>query len=232
MKLLTLLALTGLVAGQAERIPDASVVDGVPQGLFVGRSLLTGRAVCLLFLSGGRITRAIPVGGLESFDWARHQAAHSGDVGEWTIRAGRLRIAWGDGGVHEGPLTLRPDGIEFYGKRYAKPVTVGLGAVVGRWEATRGTAIAGGVGVNVARMLEITADGRYRWTSVTGGLAGGRARATEQAASGTVTIRGATIAFQSDAGTTSRHTFLPVAGNPLTAFSLDGDLFTRVEPRW
>ena len=73
-----LLVIGGTVMA-AERVPDAAVVGGVPQGMFVSRSLLTGRAVCLLFLSGGRVTRAIPEGGLESFDWTKHQAAHRGD---------------------------------------------------------------------------------------------------------------------------------------------------------
>src|SRR5689334_22652217 len=75
---------------QSERVPDAVVVNGVPQGMFVGRSLLGGKAVCLLFLSGGRITRAIPEGGLESFDWTRHRAAHGPDSGTWQMQSGHL----------------------------------------------------------------------------------------------------------------------------------------------
>ena len=38
------------------------------------------------------------------------------------MRGDQLVVAWGDGGVHQGPITTHPDGIEFYGKRYAKPV--------------------------------------------------------------------------------------------------------------
>lgn len=223
----SLLVLGGPVSAQGESVPEAAVVDGMPQGLFLGRSLLTGRAVCLLFLNGGRVTRAIPAGGLEHFDWTMHLAAHRGDVGEWTLRGGRLRIEWGDGGVHEGPLSVRPDGIEFFGKRYIKPVTVELASIVGRWEAIRGTAIVGGAGVNEVNSLEISADGRYRWTSVSGGSVSGRAVASEETASGTVTIKGTTIVLHSDAGTTTEYTFLPAGRNPVTAFSLDTDLFTR-----
>jgi hypothetical protein len=78
---------------RAERVPDAGVVNGVPQGMFVGRSLLTGRAVCLLFLSGGLVTRFIPEGGLDNFDWAKHQAAHTGDSGRWEMRGAQVAIA-------------------------------------------------------------------------------------------------------------------------------------------
>jgi hypothetical protein len=210
-------------------VPDAGVVNGVPQGLFVSRSLLSGRAVCLLFLGDGRVTRAIPEGGLENFDWVTHQAAHSGNAGRWEMRGGRLAIAWGDGGVQEGPLTVRPDGIEFYGKRYTKPVSGAPGAIVGRWEASRGTAIAGGSGVNVTTTLVIQADGRYQWLGTTGGVVAGRAVASEKAMTGTVTIKGATIVFTPDAGAATSHTFLPVAGTPITAFSVDTNMFTRVE---
>jgi hypothetical protein len=216
-------------AARSERVPDAGIVSGVPQGMFVSRSLLSGRAVCLLFLSGGRVTRAIPEGGLESFDWERHRAAHTRDSGRWEMRGSQLAIAWGDGGVHEGPLTVRPDGIEFYGKRYAKPVSVGPGAIVGRWEAARGTAISGGAGVVIASELVIETGGRYRWLGTTGGTVAGRAVASQQAMTGIVTIKGATIVFTPDAGAAASHTFLPVAGTPVTAFSIEANMFTRVQ---
>jgi hypothetical protein len=214
---------------QTERVPESAVVAGVPQGLFVGRSLLSGRAVCLLFLSGGRITRAIPEGGLERFDWNRHRAARGPDSGTWQMRGGQLVVTWGDGGVHRGPLAVNPDGIEFYGKRYSKAVSAELAAIVGRWASARGTAITGGAGINRASELVIQADGRYRWDSATGGVASGRAVATDRSVTGTVSVKGLTIIFRSDAGSTS-HTFLPVAGSPVSAFSVDADMFTRVGP--
>ena len=93
-----------------ERVPEPDVLAGKPQGIFVGRSLLTGRAVCLLFLDGGRVTRSIPSGGLEQFDWVRHNADHPGDSGMWEMLDDELSITWGDGGVHHGPLTVRPAG--------------------------------------------------------------------------------------------------------------------------
>ena len=215
---------------QTERVPDSAVVNGVPQGIFVGRSLLTGRAVCLLFLGGGRVTRAIPGGGLEAFDWARHRAAHGPDSGSWQMRGGQLVVSWGDGGVHQGPITVHPDGIEFYGKRYSKPAPVSVAAIAGRWEAARGTAIAGGAGINRVSELTIFPDGRYQWGSTTGGMVSGRAVATERSTSGSVSVKGLTIILRSDTGVATSHTFVPVAGTPVNAFSVDADMFTRVGP--
>lgn len=221
---------TAVPAAQLERVPDSAVVNGTPQGIFVGRSLLTGRAVCLMFLSGGRVTRFIPAGGLEHFDWAGHQARHSGDSGTWESAGGQLRIVWGDGGVHQGPLTVREDGIEFYGKRYARPATVGVAALAGRWESTRGTAIAGGEGINTATSLIIEADGRYQWSGITGGVVAGEAAAgAAMAASGKLAIAGATATFRGDGGTFAARTFLPAAGTPVSAFSLDADMYTRAD---
>lgn len=217
-------------AVQPESVPAAAVVNGVPQGMFIGRSLLTGRAVCLLFLGGGRITRVIPAGGLESFDWNRHRAAHGSDSGTWQMRGGDLAVRWGDGGVHQGPLTVNANGIEFYGKRYSRAATVPLAAIAGRWDAARGTAIAGGAGINRISELVIQADGRFQWVATTGGVVSARAAATDRSMVGQAAIRGLTMVLRSDAGTTLSYTFLPAGGSPVTAFSLDGDLFTRVGP--
>jgi hypothetical protein len=217
------------LAAQGEAVPAAAVINGRPQGMFVGRSLLTGRAVCLLFLNGGRVTRSIPTGGLEHFDWAAHRAAHGGDVGTWQVEGGQLAIAWGDGGVHQGPLKVSEGGIEFNGKRYARPVNATIADLVGRWEAARGMAVTGGEGVHAATTLSIGADGRYRATGVIGGVVAGRAAAGGGAHSGTLSISGQTMTFHGDDGTVSARTLLPVAGTPITAMGVDADLFTRVE---
>lgn len=218
-----------IVVGQGERVPASVVTNGQPQGLFVGRSLLTGRAVCLLFLSGGRITRAIPAGGLERFDWAAHRAAHAGDVGTWRMQGAQLSITWGDGGVHQGPLRVTDGGIEFYGKRYSRPVAADLSKLAGRWEAARGTAVTGGEGVNALTTLSIDRDGRYRWIGVIGGAVAGRATASGSTHSGRVSVVGLTMTFRDDDGTVTTRTLLPVAGTPITALTLDADLFTRAE---
>jgi hypothetical protein len=196
--------------------------------MFVSRSLLTGRTVCLLFLSDGRVTRAVPEGGLEDFDWAKHQTKYSRDSGRWDVRGRQIAISWGDGGIHQGPLTVRPDGIEFYGKRYTKPVLVSASALVGRWEATRGTAIAGGSGINIASTLVIQSDGRYSRSSTTGGAVAGRAVASDKTMTGTVRVTGTTIVFTPDSGPPTTHTLLAAAGDPVQAFSVDANMFTRV----
>jgi hypothetical protein len=98
-------------------VPESAVVIGVPQGIFVGRGVLSGKSVCLLFLGGGRITRAIPVGGLESVDWARHRAAHAGDSGTWAFERGNLVIRSKTGRKPEERAILgyqvAPDGVVF-----------------------------------------------------------------------------------------------------------------------
>ena len=225
-----LVAATIILTPQGERVPDSAVVNGVPQGMFVGRSLITGKAVCLLFLGGGRITRAIPEGGLESFGWNKHRTAHGPDSGTWQMRGSQLVVTWGDGGVHQGPITVNPDGIEFYGKRYSKPAVVSVPAIAGRWESARGTAITGGPGINRVSELVIAADGHYQWLTTIGGVVQGRVASNDRSLSGTVAVRGLTITFTSDAGTTTSHTLLPAAGQPVSAFSVDADMFTRAGP--
>lgn len=210
-------------------VPEPGVVAGRPQGIFVGRSLLTGRAVCLLFLPDGRVTRFIPLGGLENFDWAQHKENHPGDSGTWKMDAEQLSIAWGDGGVHQGPLTVHPTGIEFYGKRYSRPMTVKPADLVGRWESARGTAVAGGEGVNRLATLIVEPDGHYRWADTVGGAVYGRATAEGSSSSGTLLISGQTITFKADEGSIVARTFLPVVGEPLEAFSMDTDMFTRID---
>lgn len=216
--------------GNGERVPEAGIVNGVPQGMFVGRSLLTGKAVCLLFLGGGRITRAIPQKGLEHFDWPIHQSEHSGDSGSWEIHGNLLRIVWGDGGVHEGPLTATSNGIEFYGKKYARPTTVGIAAITGKWESARGTAVWGGEGVVVTQTLIIDRDGSFHWEAGGGGTVSGRAVSNEgMNLTGRLQIAGSTMTFHGSNGTAESYTFLPLPDSPIVAFSLGPNMFTRVE---
>jgi hypothetical protein len=216
-------------SGNSERVPESGIVNGIPQGMFVGRSLLTGKAVCLLFLSGGRITRAIPQNGLEHFDWTKHQQEHSGDSGKWEIRGNLLRIVWGDSGVNEGPLTVTADGIEFYGKRYARPTTAGIAAIAGKWESARGTAIYGGEGINMTNTLIIDRDGSFHWETGVGGEVSGRAVSNETNRTGKLQITGSTMTFLGKDGTEASYTFVPLPGSPIVAFSLGSNMFTRAD---
>src|SRR5207248_10323989 len=71
--------------GQPERVPDSSFENGKPQGMFVGIDPLSGEAICLLFLDGGRVTRSIPKGGLENFSWEEHKKKQSHNCGIYTL---------------------------------------------------------------------------------------------------------------------------------------------------
>jgi hypothetical protein len=220
-------AVPGVPGG--EQVPAAAVVNGVPRGMFAGRSLLSGKTVCLLFLDGGRITRAVPPGGLEHFDWARHAAGYAGDAGRWELRGGLLRVAWGDGGVHEGPLTVTADGLQFHGKNYTRAVSVPAAALAGRWESARGTALWGGEGIIATQTLRVDADGSYQWEGAGGGVVGGAAGYAGSTSAGRLTVSGSTLTLQAADGSRTAYTFLPLPGEPLVAFSLDSSLFTRVE---
>lgn len=218
-----------VTGGRTERVPESAVVDGMPRGIFLGRSLLTGRTVCLLFLGDGRITRAVPTQDLDAFDWQRHRADHPGDCGSWQLRPGQLSVRWGDGGVHEGPLKVGPSGIEFYGKTYVRPSVANLAALVGRWEAVRGLGIAGGAGARVILTLEIDAAGRFRWRAE-GGSSGPHAAHREvKDLRGTLRIQGRRLILQGDDGTVEAHSFLAIPGDPLAAFALGPNMFTRIE---
>ena len=130
--------------------------------------------------------------------------------------------------MNQGPLTTNPDGIEFYGKRYARSGTVLVSALAGSWESVRGTALMGGAGINSFSTLVIQADGRYRRTGSIGGVVAGKAvSGGAEASVGKLTIKGSTIIFRGDDDTITSQTFVPVSGDPVRAFSIDSDMFTR-----
>jgi hypothetical protein len=206
-----------------ERVPDSSFENGKPQGIFVGRSLLSGKAICFLFLDGGRITRAIPETGLENFYWEQHKKEHLGDCGTYTLSGQTLSIRWGDGGVNTGPLTATPNGIEFYNKRYTKPETISVERLVGSWQA------ALSVGdITMTHDLEISLDGSFHWQIVTGGAVPGKAVAnTGRDLRGKMAIHGLSATFKGNDGSVLTYTLLPVPGEPMQAFALGRDMFTR-----
>ena len=121
-----------------------------------------------------------------------------------------------------------PAGIEFFGKHYSRPMTVMPFDLVGRWEAASGTAVTGGEGIDALANLIIDGDGRYEWAETVGGVVAGRAVAGGRSNTGTLSIVGQTMTFKVADGSIVARTFLPVAGEPLEAFSLDTDMFTRV----
>ena len=153
--------------------------------------------------------------------------SHPGDSGAWEVDAGQLTITWGDGGIHQGPLTTHPTGIEFYGKRYSRPQVVELADVAGHWEAAHGTAPWGGDGLIALSNLSIESDGHYAWDGTVGGVIEGDASAESSSTSGTLVVTGQTMTFTAEDGSILARTFLPVAGRPIEAFSLDAEMFTR-----
>lgn len=106
-------------------------------------------------------------------------------------------------------------------------MTVELADLVGSWEAAHGTAPWGGDGLIALSSLTIEADGHYGWDGTVGGVIDGSATAAASSGSGTVHVAGQTMTFKADDGSVVARTFLPVAGRPIEAFSLDTELFTR-----
>ena len=89
--------------------------------------------------------------------------------------------------------------------------------------------MGGGDGINRLSTLIVEADGRYRWAETVGGVVEGEVSAGGDSWTGTLSISGQTVTFNTDDGALDVYTFLPVAGEPLLVFSLDDDLFTRLE---
>jgi hypothetical protein len=212
--------------GKAERVPDSSFKNGEPKGIFVGTSLLTGKAICLMFLSGGRITRAIPKGGLEDFYWEQHKSENGGNCGTWSISGDTLTVTWGDGGVNKGPLKATANGVEFYGKRYTRPEKVDVARLAGRWESARTVGA-----LTVTHTLDIGAGGAFHWVMGSGGVVAGRAVAsTGRDLRGTLTMRGTTATFRGDDGSVLTYYLHRVPGDEVvTAFSVGGDMFWKQE---
>ena len=210
-------------AAKGERVPVSGWVNGAPRGIFVGTSLLSGGAICLMFLDGGRITRTIPGQDLDNFSWAEHLEKYPRNCGTYTISNGILKVKWGDGGVHEGPIKQTPNGIEFYQKRYTKPEPVAVAEIAGRWESAKSIGA-----IATTHVLRIASDGSFTWKTDRGGVVAGRAvYSSVRDSRGKVTVRGTIITFHNDDGTTETLTFLRVPGNPIKAFSIGMDMFTR-----
>ena len=208
---------------KGEKVPESGFVNGVPRGIFVGTSLLSGGAICLMFLDGGRITRTIPGQDLDNFSWSEHLGKYPRNCGTYTISNGILKVKWGDGGVHEGPIKQTANGLEFYQKRYTKPEAVTVAQIAGRWESARSIGA-----IATTHDLRIAADGSFTWKTDRGGVVAGRAvYSSVRDTKGKLSIRGTIIVFRNDDGTSETLTFLRVPGNPIKAFSIGMDMFTK-----
>lgn len=195
--------------GQGEPAPAAGLVEGKPQGLFVGVSVLSGRPAALLFLDEGRVFHGFPPGSLNAIDWARVSAEKHELCGRWTVEAGVLRIQWNDGNVWEGPLEPTETGMRFMGKSYGAARPVDLKHLTGTWEGTNSTMwlnLGSGDAVTQINRFSVAADGSYRWDGQTSASLEDVSAAGESSASGRVEIRGLELVFTAGDGTASRLT--------------------------
>lgn len=211
--------------GNGEPLPEAGVVNGVPQGLFVGVSVITGNPVFLLFLPRGRVYHNLPRGGLNRVDWAALVAENADSCGQWTASGGTLRIVWNDGNVWEGPLELTETGIRFFGKRYGRAIPARAQDLVGRWEGTRSTASLGaGLGATTQiNTLIVDSAGRYAWQAEIGSDSGNAVAYGESATQGRLIIEGYDAIFEAADGSRERKSLLHLPGD--TGFILDATYF-------
>ena len=186
--------------GKGERVPESGFKDGSPRGLFVG-----DKGAGLLFLDGGRVTRAVPEGGLDELDWEQHQKKHPSDVGTYSVAGG---IQWGDGTTSAGPFKVSADGFELAGKRWVKPPATTVDQIAGTWQAAPGT------GDSKVHELAIAADGGFQWTGA-------------RELRGKLTLHGPTATLRAEGGKVETHTLLRAPGEPVKTFSLGPYTFAR-----
>ena len=193
--------------GRGEPLPTAGLVDGRPQGLFVGVSVLSGNPASMLFLDGGRVYHGIPAAGLNRVDWEQLQAEHSNRCSRWEMQGGTLRILWPDGNVWESPLEPTATGFSFNGKSYGAVHPVDMGHLAGSWEGTKSTAwlnVGYGPAMTQINSLQVAQDGSYSWGVSTGGEVEGAATYSEAAFAGRVEIDGYEAVFHAGDGETRR----------------------------
>ncbi|MBM3498123.1 MAG: hypothetical protein FJX74_05575 [Armatimonadetes bacterium] len=192
-----------------EPAPVAGLVDGRPQGLFVGVSVLSGRPAALLFMPDGRAYHGFPPGGLNAVDWARLRAEKGDLCGAWTCDGGVLRIQWNDGNVWEGPLEPTETGMRFMGKAYGAARPADLQHLTGTWEGTNSTLwlnLGSGPSVTQINRFQVSADGSYRWDAQTSASLEDVSAAGESSAAGKVEIDRLEVVFRAADGSASRLT--------------------------
>ena len=193
--------------GQGEPVPTSSLVNGRPQGLFVGVSVLSGNPASMLFLDDGRVYHGIPTAGLNRVDWQQLQAEHSNLCSRWEVQGGTLRILWPDGNVWESPLEPTATGFSFNGKQYGATYPVDLGHLAGSWEGTKSTAwlnVGYGPAMTQINSLQVAGDGGYSWGVATGGDVEGATAYSEAAFAGRVEIDGYEAVFHAGDGKSRR----------------------------
>jgi hypothetical protein len=187
-------------AGKAERVPETGFADGAPRGVFVG-----DQGAGLLFLDGGRVTRAIPEGGLDAIDWEQHRKQHPSDAGTFSLADG---IRWSDGTTTAGPIQPAPGGFELAGKRWVKPPATRVEELAGAWQAPPGP------GDGKVHELTLSAGGDFTWSGA-------------RELRGRLTLRGGTATLRAEGGKVETYTLLRAPGEPVKAFTLGRHAFGR-----
>lgn len=194
-------------AGQGDSLPQAGLVNGRPQGLFSGVSVLSGNPAAMLFLEGGRVYHGIPAASLNKIDWQQLMADSSSRCSQWEMQGNTLRIIWPDGNVWESPVEPTATGFRFNGKSYGATHPVDMAHLAGTWEGTKSTAwlnMGSGPAVTQINNLQIAADGSYTWGVATGGEVEGATAYSEAAFAGKVEIDGYEAVFHANDGKSRR----------------------------
>lgn len=194
--------------GEGEPVPKSGLVNGKPQGLFIGVSVLSGNPVFLLFLDNGRVFSQLPPGGLNKVDWDFLVKTYPNSTGAWSVSNGRLSLRWRGGGVWEDAIVPTARGMKFNGKSYSAAAYVNLAQLSGKFEGTVSTAWlnAGGGGPSMTRATTIVLDGRggFSFDSATGGDVGNAVAYGSSSSSGTVAVEGYDAVFRHKDGRSER----------------------------
>lgn len=194
--------------GKGEPVPKSGLVNGKPQGLFIGVSVLSGNLVFLLFLDNGRVFSQLPPGGLNRVDWDLLVKNYPNSTGTWSVSNGRLSLRWRGGGVWEDAIVPTARGMKFNGKSYSAAAYVNLAQMSGKFEGAVSTAWlnAGGGGPSLTRATTVVLDGKggFSFDSATGGDVGNAVAYGSKSSSGTVAVEGYDAVFRHKDGHSER----------------------------
>lgn len=201
-------AIATVPPGKGEPVPKAGLVNGKPQGLFIGVSVLSGNPVFLLFLDNGRVFSQLPPGGLNKVDWDFLVKTYPNSTGTWSIANGRMALRWRGGGVWQDAIVPTARGMKFNGKSYSAAAYVNLAQMSGRFEGAVSTAWlnAGGAGPSMTRATTIVLDGKggFSYDSAVGGDVGNAVAYSAKSSSGIVAVEGYDAVFRHKDGHSER----------------------------
>ena len=161
----------------------------------------------LLFLSGSRITRTLPVGRGDVFDLAR---CNPDMCGTWQMAGEQLSVRWDNGSTDSWSFRRTADGVEVDGALYRPARALSQAVLAGTW---KGAQTSGDPTENVYTFLP---NGTF-----TLGAAGKRL-------SGRYTITGYALSLTFSDGTTAQRTVYGAgASDPPSLIAIDDALYRR-----